>query len=300
MVKVGFIGLGVMGRPMAKNLVTAGYDVTVVASSGAASELVAAGAASAESYSAVASVSDVVITMLPNSPEVRHVVAGPDGVLDGARPGTVLVDMSSIAPAVSIEIGALAAERGVEFLDAPVSGGEPKAVDGSLAIMVGGDAATLDRVRPVLEVMGGSVERIGAIGAGNVAKLANQVIVAANIAAVSEAAILAQSAGVAPESVFRAIRGGLAGSTVLDAKVPMMLAHDFAPGFRIDLHVKDLDNALSLAEEVSAPVPLGTAAQEMFRALSAAGHGTEDHSAMVRHYEQQAGVQLSPGAKPAK
>lgn len=290
--KVGFIGLGVMGRPMATNVLAGGHELYVVASSGAAEGLVAAGAEVLPTYASVAAASDVVVTMLPDSPEVTEVVSGPDGVLRGARPGTVIVDMSSIAPAVSIELMQLAAQQGIEFIDAPVSGGEPKAVAGTLAIMVGGEPAVLERVRPVLETMGDSIEHVGPVGAGNVTKLANQVVVAANIAAVAEALVLARAAGVAPQAVYRAIRSGLAGSTVLDAKAPMMMAHDFAPGFRIDLHAKDLDNAVATAQQHSVELTLGGITREMLRGLSRAGFGGEDHSALVRHYEQAARLVL--------
>jgi 2-hydroxy-3-oxopropionate reductase len=219
-------------------------------------DVVAAGAAAGASSKDVAKKSEIVITMLPNSPEVKEAVLGADGVLDGAKAGTILVDMSSIAPLASKEVSEKAKEKGVVVLDAPVSGGEPKAVDGTLAIMVGGPADTFEKVKDILGVMGASVTLVGEIGSGNMTKLANQIIVALNIAAMSEAMVLATKSGVDPEKVFQAIRGGLAGSTVLDAKMPLVLAGNFRPGFRIELHIKDLANALDTAHEVGVPVPL--------------------------------------------
>jgi 2-hydroxy-3-oxopropionate reductase len=221
--KIGFIGLGIMGKPMAKNLLKAGYDLTVFdINDDAVAELVLAGAHSGKSVKDVAGKSDLIITMLPNSPQVKDVVLGPDGVLEGARAGTVIVDMSSINPMASKEIWEACIFKDVELLDAPVSGGEPKAVEGTLAIMVGGSETVFDKVKDILLKMGSSAVYVGEIGSGNITKLANQIIVALNIAAMSEALVLATKAGVDPEKVYMAIRGGLAGSTVLDAKAPMV------------------------------------------------------------------------------
>jgi 2-hydroxy-3-oxopropionate reductase len=219
-------------------------------------------------------------------------VLGPDGIIEGCHDGLVYVDMSSIAPLVSREVAEALAAKGVVMLDAPVSGGEPKAIDGTLSIMVGGDRATFDQVNPVLAAMGASVVYVGEIGAGNIAKLANQVVVALNIAAVSEALVLAQKAGVSPEAVFEAIRGGLAGSTVLEAKAPMMLDRNFKPGFRVSLHIKDLVNALDTSHDVAAHLPLTASVLEMMTALKAGGHDAEDHSGLVQHYERLAGVEV--------
>ena len=254
--KIGFIGLGIMGRPMAKNLIAAGYALSVYDKFAPTDDLAALGATVAASNKDVAAQSDVIITMLPNSPHVKEAVLGKDGVLDGAKPGTILVDMSSIAPAAAQEICAACNEKGVVMIDAPVSGGEPKAIDGTLAIMVGGDAKAFETVKPVLDKMGASVVLVGDIGAGNVTKLANQIVVALNIAAVSEAFVLATKAGVDPELVFNAIRGGLAGSTVMEAKAPMIMAGNFKPGFKIDLHIKDLANAIETGHDVGVPLPL--------------------------------------------
>lgn len=290
--KIGFIGIGIMGRPMAKNLLKAGYNLVVYDKVAKLDDVVAAGAKAGASNKDVAAQCEVVITMLPNSPHVKEAVLGENGVLEGAKPGTVLVDMSSIAPGAAQEICKAVAEKGVIMLDAPVSGGEPKAIDGTLAIMVGGDAAAFDKVKPILEKMGSSVVRVGESGAGNVTKLANQIVVALNIAAVSEALVLATKAGVDPEAVFNAIKGGLAGSTVMNAKVPMMLARNFAPGFRIELHVKDLQNALDTAHALHVAVPLTAGVMETMQAVTLDGHSTSDHSALVRYYEKLAQVEV--------
>jgi 2-hydroxy-3-oxopropionate reductase len=292
--KIGFIGLGIMGNPMAKNLLAAGHSLRVFDIVPAAMEpVVAAGAARATSSADAAAKSEIVITMLPNSPDVRAAVLGPKGVAEGAEPGTILVDMSSIAPLVAQEICRELEPRGVKMLDAPVSGGEPKAIDGTLSIMVGGDRETFDRVSEVLKVMGASVVHVGPIGSGNVTKLANQVIVALNIAAMSEALVLATKAGVDPERVYQAIRGGLAGSTVLEAKAPMVLNRNFQPGFRIELHIKDLMNAMDTAHGVGVPLPLCGAVLEMMQALKVAGEGTNDHSGLVRFYERLADIEVT-------
>ena len=240
----------------------------------------------------VAARSEVVITMLPNSPHVREAVLGSNGVLDGAKRGTILVDMSSIAPLASQEIAAKAREKGVAMLDAPVSGGEPKAIAGTLAIMVGGPQETFEQVKDILAKMGTSVTRVGEIGSGNVTKLANQIIVALNIAAMSEAMVLATKAGVDPERVFQAIRGGLAGSAILDAKMPLALKGNFKPGFRIELHIKDLANALDTAHELGVPVPLSSVVMEMMQALKTDGKAANDHGGLIQFYEQLAKVQV--------
>lgn len=290
--KIGFIGLGIMGRPMARNLLKAGYSLTVYDKFAPVDDLVALGATAGVSNRDIASRSDLIITMLPNSPNVKDAVLGQDGVLDGAKPGSILVDMSSIAPAAAQEICAAVKEKGVIMLDAPVSGGEPKAIEGTLAIMVGGDPKAFETALPILQKMGSSVVHVGDIGAGNVTKLANQIIVALNIAAVSEAFVLATKAGVKPEAVFNAIKGGLAGSTVMNAKVPMMLDGHFKPGFRIDLHIKDLQNSLDTAHALNVPVPLTANVMETLQALRNDDMGSHDHSAIVRYYEKLAKVEV--------
>ena len=291
--KIGFIGLGIMGKPMAMNLLKAGYSLTVYdIRPEPVNEVVAAGAAEGKSSRDVAEKSEVVITMLPNSPDVKDAVLGENGVMDGAKSGTILIDMSSIAPLVSKEVGAKLAEKGVEMLDAPVSGGEPKAIDGTLSIMVGGKKEVFDEVEDILKVMGASAVLVGDIGSGNTTKLANQIIVALNIAAMSEALVLATKAGVDPEKVYKAIRGGLAGSTVLDAKVPLALEGNFKPGFRIELHIKDLANALDTAKEVGVPVPLASGVMEIMQALKADGKAGDDHGGIIQYYEKMAKVKV--------
>ncbi|MCX7788432.1 MAG: 2-hydroxy-3-oxopropionate reductase [Spirochaetes bacterium] len=291
--KIGFIGLGIMGKPMSKNLLKAGYKLVVYdIVQDAVKEVVAAGAEAGTSPKDVASKTDIVITMLPNSPHVKTVILGKDGVLEGIQKGKIVVDMSSIAPAVSQEVGKALAEKGVEFLDAPVSGGEPKAIDGTLAIMVGGKEEVFNKVKDILLKMGSSAVLCGEIGAGNVTKLANQIIVALNIAAMSEAYVLATKAGVDPARVFDAIKGGLAGSTVLNAKSPMVLEGNYKPGFRIELHIKDLQNALDTAHDIGVPVPLTSVVMEIFQAMKVEGKAKEDHCGIIQFYEKLAGVKV--------
>lgn len=291
--KVGFIGLGIMGKPMCRNLLKARFEVTIFTRhKDVAEEFVAGGAHSAASPKAVAEQVETVITMLPNSPQVREVVLGPEGVIEGGKEGLVVIDMSSIAPLVSREIAARLATKHIEMLDAPVSGGQPKAIDGTLSVMVGGKKEVFERCYPVLKAMAASVVLTGETGAGNITKLANQIIVALNIAAMSEALVLASKAGVEPTLVYQAIRGGLAGSTVLDAKAPLIMERKFDPGFRIDLHIKDLENVLDTSHELGVPLPLTAAVTEMFMALKVKGMGDRDHAALVRYYEGMAEVEV--------
>jgi 2-hydroxy-3-oxopropionate reductase len=291
--KVGFIGLGIMGKPMAKNMLKAGYSLVVYdIVKAAVDELTQAGAEQGSSPKDVAQKTDLIITMLPNSPHVKEAVLGKNGVAEGIKPGTILVDMSSIAPLASKEIAEELKKVGGILLDAPVSGGEPKAIDGTLSIMVGGPEDAFSKVESVLKVMGSSVVHIGEIGSGNMTKLANQIIVALNIAAMSEAMVLAAKAGVNPEKVYQAIRGGLAGSVVLDAKAPMVLNRNFKPGFRIELHIKDLMNAMDTAHEVGAPVPLTSQILETMQALKVDGKAGLDHSGIVQFYEGLAGIEV--------
>lgn len=293
--KVGFIGLGVMGRPMCLNLLKAGYEVTayVPTSKKTLDEVVAAGAARGESCADVAAKSDVVITMVPNSPQVRDVVFGKNGLAEGAKPGLDFIDMSSIAPLESKDIAEKCKEIGINMMDAPVSGGEPKAIDGTLSIMCGGPKELFDKYYELLGVMGASVVHCGDVnGAGNTTKLANQIIVASNIAACAEAFSLSTMAGVDPQKVFDAIRGGLAGSTVMEAKVPMMMDGNFKPGFRIDLHIKDLNNALDTGHGIGAPMLLTSTVQEMLQWLHNNGCGSDDHSAILKYYEKLTGVEV--------
>ncbi len=293
MSNIGFIGLGIMGSPMCRNLLKAGHKLVVYGrNEERVNDLVAAGAQSAASPRQVAEKSDIIITMLPDGPEVEEVVMGPDGLLQGAKPGSAIVDMSSINPIVAQKVGAACAAKSVRFMDAPVSGGEPKAIDGTLAIMAGGDAALFNEVKPVLEALGSSVTLTGPIGAGNVTKLANQIMVACHIAAMGEALVLATRAGLDPQIVIDAIKGGLAGSTVLNAKGPMVVSRNFKPGFRIRLHQKDLRNALQAAESMKVSLPLTSSVQQMLMALMNDGKGDLDHSAIVTFIEEMAGVEV--------
>jgi len=282
-----------MGKPMAKNLLKAGHEVVcfdVVKAN--VEDVVAAGATAAKSSADVAGQVPLLITMLPNSPHVKSVVMGEGGVLEGAREGLILIDMSSIAPLASQEVEKACAQKKVRMLDAPVSGGEPKAIDGSLAIMVGGEKGLFEEVRDILLVMGATAVHCGPIGAGNTTKLANQIIVALNIAAVAEAFTLVRKAGVDPHLVFDAIKGGLAGSTVMNAKAPMMMDSNFKPGFKIDLHIKDLANALDTGHGVGSPLPLTSLAREMMETLHSDGFGGDDHSALARYYAKLSGTKI--------
>jgi 2-hydroxy-3-oxopropionate reductase len=291
--KIGFIGLGIMGKPMAKNLLKAGHEIVcfdIIKEN--VDNVVAAGAKAVGSAKAVAEACSTIVTMLPNSPHVKEAVLGPGGVLEGAKAGTLIIDMSSIAPLASQEIAAACAKKGVKMIDAPVSGGEPKAIDGTLSIMVGGDEAVFNSVKDILLKMGASAVHCGPIGAGNTTKLANQVVVACNIAAVSEAFLLAKKAGVDPKRVFDAIKGGLAGSTVMNAKAPMILDGNFNPGFKIDLHIKDLNNALDTGHSVGSPMPLTAQVMEMMQTLRADGCGQNDHSALAKYYAKVSGTKI--------
>ncbi|MDR3561853.1 MAG: 2-hydroxy-3-oxopropionate reductase [Negativicutes bacterium] len=291
--KIGFIGLGVMGKPMSKNLLKAGYQLVVYdLYQPAVAELVSAGAEAANSPRAVAEQCDKIVTMLPNSPHVRQALLGENGVIESAKPGTIIIDASSIAPIAAREIAAKLAEKQIGMLDAPVSGGQAGAEKGTLSIMVGGEKAVFDECAPILNAVGGNVVWVGAIGAGNVAKLTNQAIVAINIAAVAEGMTLAVKAGVDPEVVFQAIRGGSAASRMLENKTPLMLAQKFDPGFRLNLHIKDLGNVLETGHEVGAPLPLSSTVMEMMQNLKADQLGDCDNSVLVKYYEKLAGTMV--------
>jgi len=291
---VGFVGLGIMGKPMARNLLKAGFELTVHSRSRPpVDELVSDGARAADSPSACAEGMDVVVTMLPDSPDSETVILGNNGVLAGARPGATIIDMSSIAPTVSQKIAAACEAKRVDALDAPVSGGEPGAIAGQLAIMVGGKKDVFERCEPVLKAVGTSYVLCGSYGAGNTTKLANQIIVAANIEAVGEALVLVRKAGLDPNTVFQAIRGGLAGSNVLNAKGPMMIDGNFKPGFRIRLHQKDLANALLTGKEIGVPLPVTALVQQMVGALVNNDKGELDHSGIATFIEDMAVTKIS-------
>lgn len=291
--KIGFIGLGIMGKPMAKNLINAGYDVTVYdVFPDPIEEMVEAGASAGSSCADVAEKTDLIITMVQDGPQAKQAILGDGGVVDGASEGDLVVDMSSIAPGVSQELGAGLSASNVNFLDAPVSGGEPFAISGDLAIMVGGNAADFERAKPLFDVLGKSAVLCGAHGAGNVTKLANQICVGANIHALAEALVLATAAGVNPQTVFEAIQGGLAGSNVMNAKAPMMISRNFDPGFRIELHYKDINNAMETARALNVPLQVTSNLQQVLTSLVVGGDGRNDHSGILRYVEHLAGVEV--------
>ena len=293
MKKISFIGLGIMGKPMAKNLIKAGYSLQVYdIVKSAVDEVAAAGAKGCSSIKEAVEGCDYIITMLPNSPHVTSVALGEGGIADHAKKGALLIDMSSIAPSASKEIYDELAKKGIRMIDAPVSGGEPKAIDGTLAIMVGGNEKDFEEAKEFFDVMGSSAVLVGPIGSGNTCKLTNQIIVALNIAAVSEGLMLAKRAGADPEKVFNAIRGGLAGSTVMEAKAPMMLDGNFKPGFKIDLHIKDLTNALDTGLNTNTPLPLTADVMQMMQVLKVDGEGDSDHSALMKYYEKLTGTEV--------
>lgn len=297
MVKIGYIGLGVMGKPMAKNLLKAGHQLVVYdVVKEKVDDLVQAGAEPADNCRDAASRGDIIILMLPDSPEVEAVMLGEEGVLEGARPGSIIIDMSSISPLVDIALEKKAREKSLKMMDAPVSGGEPGAVAGTLAIMVGGDASTFDEIKGILNVMGKSVVRVGEIGAGQFTKLANQILVAVHLQAMSEALVFAKKAGLDVQKVYDAVKGGLAGSNVLDAKVPLVLKRNYKPGFRIKLHIKDLKNALIVGRELGIPLPATALAQTFFEACDAAGRGNLDHGALITVTEELAKAKVGEEA----
>jgi len=288
---IGFIGLGIMGRPMARNLLKAGYPLVVHSRSrGPVDEIAAAGAKVGTSPRDVASQCEMLITMLPNSPDVEHVALGRDGVIEGARPGLILLDMSTISPLVSQKVGAALAAKSVQMLDAPVSGGERGAIDGALSIMVGGDKAVFDKALPIFQAMGKTITHLGPLGAGGFTKLANQIIVAVNLTALGEALTLAKKAGLDRELTLTALAGGLAGSKCLDQKKPNYLAGTYNPGFKIDLHYKDLGLIMESARALGVPLPATAAVQELFSALRVKGRGGLDHSGVITLLEDLAGL----------
>ena len=285
--KIFYALLGIMGKPMAKNLVKAGEEVTVFDfNQPAIDELVKLGAKSAKNGKELAQAAEVVFTMVQNSPNVESALFDKDGIAEGLVAGNTVIDMSSINPLASQDFAKRLAKLNVGFLDAPVSGGEPKAIDGTIAFMVGGEKKLFDKFKDVLGIMGGSVTYVGPVGAGNTTKLTNQIIVALNIAAVSEGFSLAEKAGLDPQLVFNAIHTGLAGSTVMDAKVPMIINRNFDPGFRVDLHIKDLQNALDTSHSLNIGLPLTAEAMEILQVVKNDGNGSDDHSAIAKFYEK--------------
>jgi len=288
---IGFIGLGIMGRPMARNLLKAGHSLLVHSRSRApVDEIVKAGAKAAGSPKEVAAQCDVLITMLPNSPEVEQVALGPNGIIEGARRGLIFVDMSTISPLVSKKVGEALAAKGVAMLDAPVSGGEKGAIDGALSIMVGGDKAVFEKVLPIFQAMGKTITLLGPLGSGGFTKLANQIIVAVNLTALGEALTLAKKAGLDGDLTLTALAGGLAGSKCLEKKRPNYLSGTYKPGFRIDLHYKDLGLIMESARELGVPLPTTAVVQELFSALRVKGDGGLDHSGVITLLEALAGA----------
>jgi 2-hydroxy-3-oxopropionate reductase len=294
---VGFIGLGIMGRPMAKNLMDAGYELVVHnRSPEKAEELAEEGnATAAGSPREVAEACDIVITMLPDSPDVEAVVAGEDGVLEGLREGALLVDMSTISPVVTEELSEKVRNQGASMLDAPVSGGDVGAIEGALSIMVGGSEEDFERARPLFDVMGKVATHVGPSGAGQVVKACNQIVVALTIEAVSEALVLGSKGGVAPEKLVEALSGGLAGSAVMEAKKEKFFSHDFEPGFRIELHHKDLGIALAAGREYGVALPVTAIVDQMLEASKAKGRGDRDHSALLTLLEEAAQHKIGEG-----
>jgi 2-hydroxy-3-oxopropionate reductase len=288
---IGFIGLGIMGRPMARNLLKAGYSLVVHSRSrGPVDEIVKAGATAAASPKDVAAQCDVLITMLPNSPEVEQVALGPGGIIEGARRGLILADMSTISPIVSQKVGKALEAKGVSMLDAPVSGGEKGAIDGALSIMVGGDKAVFDSVLPIFQAMGKTITLLGPLGFGGFTKLANQIIVAVNLTALAEALTLGKKAGLDRELLLTALAGGLAGSKCLDQKKPNYVSNTYNPGFKIDLHYKDLGLIMESARALGVPLPATAVVQELFNALRVKGRGGLDHSGVITLLEDLAGA----------
>ena len=286
---IGFIGLGIMGKPMARNLMKAGYKLVVYnRSRGPMDELAAEGATTADSSKAAARQSDVVITMLPDSPQVWEVVTGEEGGLVGAKAGTLVIDMSTISPVVTQQMAREAQARGVRMLDAPVSGGDVGAQQGTLSIMVGGSAEDFEQARPLFEVLGKTVVHVGEIGAGQVVKACNQIVVALTIEAVSEALVLGSKAGVDPAVILKVLSGGLAANRVMEVRGPNFLQHNFQPGFKIALHHKDLGIALAAGREYGAALPVTAIVDQMLQALKLRGQGDQDHSAILTLIEDWA------------
>ncbi|AOV06604.1 2-hydroxy-3-oxopropionate reductase [Lysinibacillus sphaericus] len=295
---IGFIGLGIMGKPMVLNLLKEGFQVKAFdVNENARKEVVASGALEALSPLEVARESDFIITMLPNADIVKDVLLGTSGVAEGVKPGTVVVDMSSISPIDSTFIANELSKLDVAFLDAPVSGGEPKAIDGTMSIMVGGDEAALEKALPILRAMGKDITHVGGSGSGSTTKLANQILVNVTIAAMSEAVVLAAKAGVDVEKMYQAIRGGLAGSAVLDAKIPLVLDRNFVAGGRIDINLKDLTNVLDAGRDIGVPMPLTSNVVEMFHALKVDGKAADDHGGLIQYYEKLANYEVMKGEK---
>ncbi|MFJ4770250.1 2-hydroxy-3-oxopropionate reductase [Streptomyces uncialis] len=291
--RVAWIGLGIMGSPMSENLIKAGYRVTGhTLEQAKLDRLTAAGGTAAASVAEAVARADIIVTMVPASPQVEAIAYGTEGILAHARPGALLIDMSSITPRTSVELAAAGAARGLRVLDAPVSGGEAGAVEATLSIMVGGEAADFEAAKPLFDALGTTVVRCGPHGSGQTVKAANQLIVAVNIQACAEAVVFLEKSGVDLGAALDVLNGGLAGSTVLTRKRDNFLTRDFAPGFRIDLHHKDLGIVTDAARTVGAALPLGAVVAQLVASLRAQGDGGLDHSALLRSVERLSGTQV--------
>jgi 2-hydroxy-3-oxopropionate reductase len=293
--RIGFVGLGIMGKPMARNLMKAGYHLVVHnRSQSAVDELVSEGAIPAASPRQVAEQATMVITMLPDSPDVRDVVLGEQGLIEAMGDGSLLIDMSTISPVVTLEVNQALAAKGAHALDAPVSGGDKGAIAGTLSIMVGGNAGDFERAKPIFDVLGKTIVHVGAAGAGQTVKACNQIVVALTYEAVSEALVLGSKAGVDPHKIVQVLSGGLAGNKVLELRGESMLAHNFQPGFRINLHRKDLGIALDTGKSYDVALPVTALVSQMFASMVAHGGGDLDHSALLTHLEELANHQVGP------
>jgi 2-hydroxy-3-oxopropionate reductase len=291
--RVGFIGLGIMGRPMAKNVLAKGFPLAVYnRSSAAVEELAKLGAHPCQSAREVAKHSDVILTCLPDSPDVEQVILGQQGVLAGIQPGSIIADMSTISPQVSIRIAAEAAAKGARMLDAPVSGGDKGAIAGTLSIMVGGEKDAFEECLDIFQAMGKTIVHVGTIGAGGYTKLANQIMVALQLEAMAEGLVLGAKAGVDPALMVEAMGAGLARCGVLEVRAPSVLEGNFTPGFMIRLHLKDLRLALEAGHALGVPLPVTAVVREMYNALQVAGKGDRDHSAIILLLEELAKVQV--------
>jgi 2-hydroxy-3-oxopropionate reductase len=289
---IGFVGLGIMGKPMAENLQKAGCSLLVNdINKDVVPELVELGAEFAE-LSEIGKKCEIIFTILPTGAIVKEVLFSDSGVVSTIKEGSVVIDMSSVSASESHYCADKLSEKSVDFIDSPVSGGEPKAIEGTLAFMAGGKELAFEKVKPYFDIMGSSAILVGGTGSGSITKLANQIIVNLNIAAVSEALVLATKAGADPELVYKAIRGGLAGSTVLDAKAPLMINRKFEPGGKLSINLKDITNVMNTAHDIDVPLPLSCQLLEIMHALRADGHVNDDHGGIVQHYEKLAGIEV--------
>ena len=295
--KIGFIGLGIMGGPMARNLMEAGHELVLYNRTKEKAEEIAGDQATVvESPKEVAESCDIVVLMLSDSPQVEEVIEGEDGVLEGLKEGALIVDMSTISPVVTRELAEKLEERGASMLDAPVSGGDVGAQQGTLSIMVGGREEDFERAKPLFEIMGDTWTHVGPTGAGQTAKSSNQSIGAVTLEGIAESLVLSSKAGLAPEKILEALSGGLAGSNLMEAKKEKFLSHDFEPGFKVELHHKDLGIALAAGREYGVPLPVTAVVDQMLEALKTKGRGDRDHSAILTLIEDEAQHEIGDGS----